>query len=92
MIVLLRCDNVEDQKHLYYCPELEDERGEIVVEYEEIYGSDLDKVKRVTKRLMTKFQELTTSVNRQPMPCSATAETNMDDDNLVNVSVVDLDL
>ena len=86
------CDNIEDQKHLYYCPELEDEIEEVVVAYEEIYGSDLDKVKRVTKRLMTRLQELTTSVNRQPMPCSATAETNMDDDNLVNVSVVDLDL
>ena len=26
------------------------------------------------------------------MPCSETAETNIDNDNLVNVSVVDLDL
>ena len=87
------CDNVEDQKHLYYCPALEDEvRGEEVMRYEEIYGDDLDKVKKVTQRLMTRFQELTTSVNRQPMPCSATAETNIDNDNLVNVSVVDLDL
>ena len=87
------CDNVEDQKHLYYCPELEDAIGEEVRRYEDIYGNDLNKVKRVTQRLMKKFRELTTSVNRQSMPCSATAETNIiDDDNLVNVSVVDLDL
>ena len=66
--------------------------GEEVVRYEDLYGNDLNKVKRVTQRLMKKFQELTTRVNRQSMPCSATAGTNIDDDNLVNVSVVDLDL
>ena len=87
----LGCDNVEDQKHLYYCPAII-EVGEEAIRYEEIYGNDLDKLKRVTQRLMKRFQELTTSVNRQFMPCSATAETNIDDNNLVNVSVVDLDL
>ena len=93
----LGCDNVEDQKHLFDCPELKDEEenDDEVLSYEEIYGNDLDKVRRVTQRLMERFKKFTTMVNRQTKPCSATTVNNIDDDNIVNlsdVSVVDLDL
>ena len=43
----LGCQNVEDQKHLYDCPELEDDTSEEVLSYYEIYGSDLRKIRRV---------------------------------------------
>ena len=88
----LGCENIEDQKHLYDCPELEDDSSGEVVNYEEIYGSDQRKIRSVTQRLMKRFQNLTTIVNRQTKPCSATAETNIVDNNFNNVSVVDLDL
>ena len=93
----LGCDNVEDQKHLFDCPELKDEEenDKEVLSYEEIYGNDLDKVRRVTQRLMERFKKFTTMVNRQTKPCSATTVNNIEDDNIVNrsdVSVVDLDL
>ena len=54
----LGCDSVEDQKHLYDCPELEDDTNEEVMIYEEIYGSDHNKVKRVTQRLMKRLHTL----------------------------------
>ena len=62
--------------------------------YDNIYLSDQEDIRKVTKRLMKRFQKLTTIVNRQTKPCSATTETNINDDhdNIVNVSVVDLDL
>ena len=93
----LGCDNVEDQKHLFDCPELKDEEenDDEVLSYEGIYGNDLDKVRRVTQRLMERFKKFTTMVNRQTKPCSATTVNNIEDDNIVNrsdVSVVDLDL
>ena len=95
----LGCDIVEDQKHIFDCPELKDDEEEDVHEvlsYEDIYGDDLEKIRRITQRLMERFQKLATTVNRPSKPCSATAENNIDDDtdivNHSNVSVVDLDL
>ena len=90
----LGCDSIEDQKHLYDCPEVKDDICEEVQNYEEIYGNDLFKIRRVTQRLKERFQKFTTIVNRQSKPCSATTENNVDNDNPVNVSVsvVDLDL
>ena len=58
--------------------------------------TQVDKIRRITQRLMERFQKLATTVNRPSKPCSATAENNIDDDidivNHSNVSVVDLDL
>ena len=49
-------------------------------------GSDPSRVRSVTQGLQKNYNAI---VNRQK-PCSATAETNTNDDNIVNVSVVDL--
>ena len=91
----LGCDEVEDQKHLFDCPELNDDEDNEALIYEDIYGNDIEKIKRVNKRLMKRLETFTTSVNRQTKPCSATAENNSNDgnsDNRSDVSVVDLDL
>ena len=45
-----------------------------------IYGDNLDKIRRINQRRMERFEKLTTIVNRQLKPCSAAAEHNIDDD------------
>ena len=88
----LGCDNVEDQTHIYYCDALEDEDSEPTLRYTDIYGSDSEKIRKVTQRLIKRFQKLTTTVHRQPEPCAATdADTDDNHDNIVDVSV-ELDL
>lgn len=46
--------------------------------------------KILTRRIIKRFYEFTAILNLNK-PCSATAETNTDDENLVKVSVVDCD-
>ena len=88
----LGCDNVEDQTHIYYCDALKDEDSEDTLSYTDIYGTDLLKIRRVSQRLMKRFQKLTTTVHRQTEPCAATdADTDDNNDNIVNVSTVELD-
>ena len=90
----LGCDNVEDQIHIYYCDALEDEDSEDTISYTDIYGSDLEKIRKVTQRLMQRFQKLTTTVHRQTEPCAATANDDTGDnyDIIVDVSATELDL
>ena len=88
----LGCDIEETQEHLYNCPEIKDVIRS-TYSYNNLFGNDPEKVRSVTKVLMERHQKLesnNTSVNRQPLPCSATADIN--DSNSVNVPVVDLDL
>ena len=71
-----------------------DEDSEESVSYTDIYGNDLEKIKKVTIRLLKRFQKLTTTVHRQTQPCAAMADNGTDDnnDNIVDVSAVELDL
>ena len=90
----LGCDSVEDQKHIFDCVALDEESEESVLSYADIYGQDLEKIRKVTQRLLKRFQKLTTTVHRQTQPCAAMADDDTDDnyDNIVDVSAVELDL
>ena len=82
----LGCDTVENQKHIYNSYALEDDYEEEDVCYNDIYGNDLEKIRRVPQRLMKKFLKLTTTVHRQTDPCAAMADDDTDDnDNIVDV-------
>ena len=90
----LGCDSVEDQKHIYDCVALDEESEESVLSYADIYGQDSGKIRKVTQRLLKRFNKLTTTVHRQTQPCAAMADDDTDDnyDNIVDVSAVELDL
>ena len=81
----LGCDTVEDQNHIYNCDALKDDYNEENLSYSDIYGNDLEKIRRVTQRLMKKFLKLTTTMHRQTDPCAAMADDDTDDnDNIVD--------
>ena len=90
------CDKDETQDHLYDCPAINDVIRSSY-SYNDLFSNDPAKVKSVTKVLMERHQRLesqNTSVNRQPLPCSATADLNINPVNPVNpvnVPVVELD-
>ena len=52
----LGCDKVEDQKHIFECPVLEDDVSEENKEYDDIYLSDQKKIRMVTQRLMKRLE------------------------------------
>ena len=75
----LGCDQDETQNHVFVCPALGSEDSEETANYEDIYGNDKEKVKLVSKVLMTRFQQFQkekTTVHRTPKPCAATANIN----------------
>ena len=75
----LGCDQDETQNHLFICPALEDDESEVTVNYRDIYSNDREKVRLVTRILMTRFQRFLhkkTTVHRTPKPCAATANNN----------------
>ena len=74
----LGCDTVEDQNHIYNCDALKDDYNEENLSYSDIYGNDLEKIRRVTQRLMKKFLKLTTTMHRQTDPCAAMADDDTD--------------
>ena len=74
----LGCDTVEDQNHIYNCDALKDDYNEENLSYNDIYGNDLEKIRRVTQRLMKKFLKLTTTMHRQTDPCAAMADDDTD--------------
>ena len=75
----LGCDQDETQQHLFVCPALDDDDSEIPGKYEDVYCNDKDKVRMVTRALMSRFQQFInkkTTVHRTPNPCAATANNN----------------
>ena len=81
----LGCDQDESQQHLFVCPALDDDDSDFTGKYEDLYCNDREKVRRVTRVLMSKFQQFInkkTTVHRTPNPCAATANNNA---NFVNV-------
>merc|ERR1711884_595932 len=82
----LGCDQDETQQHLFDCPALDDvDSEETAGKYEDIFCNDREKVRMVTRVLMSRFQQFTnkkTTVHRTPKPCAATANNNA---NFVNV-------
>ena len=53
----LGCDSNEDQEHRLHCPVLNDNGIKAAPKYEEIYGSNQIKVKKVTQILMRKYNK-----------------------------------
>ena len=83
----LGCDQDETQQHVFVCPALNDDDDSEVTagQYDDIYCNDREKVREVTRVLMSKFQQFLnkkTTVHRTPKPCAATANNNA---NFVNV-------
>ena len=70
----LGCDQDETQKHLYTCPALESVDSQETTKYEDIYGNDKERIRSVSRVLMTKYQQFLekTTVHGTPKPCAAT--------------------
>ena len=61
------------------CPALANDDSEETGNYEDIYCNDREKVRVVTRVLMSKLQQFLnkkTTVHRTPKPCAVTADTN----------------
>ena len=75
----LGCDQDETQQHLFVCPALDDDDSEISGKYEDIYCNDREKVRDVTRALMSRFEQFLnkkTTVHRTPNPCAAIVKNN----------------
>ena len=75
----LGCDKDETQNHLFICPALDEDDSDETRNYDDIYSNDREKVRWVTRVLMTRFQRFLkkkTTVHRTPKPCAATANNN----------------
>ena len=79
----LGCHQPEDQSHLLVCPKINSQAEEII--YCDIYGNDPRKVEDITRKLVDKFSKFKTTVHRTSQPSAATADSNIDTNN-VNVT------
>ena len=75
----LGCNQLEDQTHLLSCPIINSESDQ--GNYSDIFGTDPKKIKMITK--FTKFK---TTVHRSPEASAATANSDINDNN-VNANV-----
>ena len=75
---------MEDQPHLLSCPIInsESDRGN----YGDIFGTDPKKIETITKTLIDKFTKFKTTVHRSPEASAATADSDINDNN-VNANV-----
>ena len=80
----LGCNQLEEQPHLLSCPVINSESDQ--GNYSDIFGTDPKKIEAITKTLIDKFTKFKTTVHRSPEASAATANSDINDNN-VNANV-----
>ena len=85
----LGCNEPEDQHHLLTCQTFNSQTSDI--KYSDIYGNNPSKVEDITRKLFENFKLFKTMLHRQSQSSAATADSNVDTNNVNVTNVVELD-